>query len=283
MNRIRLVALSLFFIAALLVPNYAQETNPYQKQENDVQLKGKLEVVEDADLIDKLMLTLPGFSRDARSSLTEQSVRNFMMPPRTLGKRGSNISYTLAACLEFYTNFGRNYKVNLSPDYISLSIPKQTSDIVWKDGFRFLADNGTVSAAIMPFDAAAISTGVYATEKYTIDNFLQILKADLPKRQKAFEVRKALMRGNPVMIELEASEAFAKIEGQKQWEPDNEDGTSVTYPLIVVSFDQSREAFEVFNPWSPTWGMNGYMWMHYNDFGKHVQRGYVMVPTTRVF
>jgi len=227
------------------------------------------------------MLTLPGFGKGVRNNLTEQNVRQFMMPARSLGKRGSNVSYTLAACLEYYTNFGENYKVNLSPDYISLSIPTETETLAMPEAFNFLAQNGTVSAAIMPFDASAISTGVYATKKYTIDNFLQVITVDIPKRQKVFEARKALMRGNPIIVELEASSDFENLADEKLWQPGSQNETKKTYPLLVVGFDQSKEAFEVFNPWSPNWGINGYLWIHYNDFGKYVKQGFVMVPTAR--
>ena len=271
-----LAILFFFFVSVNLL--LAQD-NPFSKRGNDISIKGKLKGISDQALIQDLMPQLPGFDNKSHDLLKEASVRNFMMPPRKLSKRGTYVAYVLASCLEFYTNYNNNYKVNLSPDYISLSTSRNDDEGSLLDGFNFLANNGTVSAAIMPYGAAAISTGVYATEKYKIQNFLHIFSKDTQRRQRVYEIRKALMRGNPVIIEIVADKDFQQFEGEKKYKYQNVNkAKAITYPLIIVGFNQSTESFEVFNPWNNAWGSNGYLLFNYDDLSKVAQNGFVMIP-----
>ena len=68
------------------------------------------------------MPTIEGVGGSARELLQQQSVKAYMMPVRKVGARGTELSYMLASCLEYYVNLDKNYKLNLSPDYITLSI-----------------------------------------------------------------------------------------------------------------------------------------------------------------
>jgi hypothetical protein len=232
--------------------------------------------VTDMSLIDRLMVTVPGVGSNARDMLMVQSIKQHMMPVRKVGIRGSDLSYALASCLEYYVNLGKNYKDNLSPDYISLSLQNSGRRVTMEEAFSFLVENGTVSAAIVPFDAAVIPNAVYATNKYKINNYLYIFRDVTQGRQKIFETRKALMRGNPVLIELLADPSIKTVNGDRVWEPSRA-GTQ-KFPLIVVGYDEGREAFEVLSCWGADWGNGGYIWVDYDDFSKQTANGFVMVP-----
>lgn len=229
--------------------------------------------VADADMIELLMPLMQGVGSNARDLLTEQTVKPYMMPPRKLGKYGNTTAYGLAAAMEYYVNFDQNFKDNLSPDYISLSAGNEKME----KAFEFLAVNGTVSAAIMPYDATAISSAVFATQKYKITHYLHIFREVTNPKQKVFEVRKALMRGNPVLVQMNVNQDFHQIKGEKTWNP-GPSTLDVPVTLLVVSYDQDLEAFEVHGFWGKEWGINGYLWIGYNDFGKYANNGFVLVP-----
>ena len=230
--------------------------------------------ISDVDLIDKMMATMPGFG-NTRDRLQQQTVKQFMMPVRTVGLRGDDLSYSIASCLEFYVNLNKNYKVNLSPDYISLSIKSQGKSVNFKEAFQFLVHNGTVSAAILPYDASAITSAVYATQKFKVSNYLHIFRELTSGRQRVFEARKALMRGNPVLIEVNAGPGIKSQQGNKYIELK---GGTQKYPLVIVGFDEIKEAFEVMSCWGNSWGNGGYGWITYDDFSKYAANGYVFVP-----
>ncbi|RME99064.1 MAG: hypothetical protein D6772_08210, partial [Bacteroidetes bacterium] len=112
--------------------------------------------VGDQQLIDQLMVVVAGVGSRSRELQQQQSLKSFLMPVRQLGFRGVDWSYTLAVCLEYYVNLQRNFKDNLSPDYISVGVRSLGQQATVPQGLAFLAKEGTVSAAIMPYDAAEV-------------------------------------------------------------------------------------------------------------------------------
>ena len=54
--------------------------------------------------------------------------------------------------------------------------------------------------------------------------------------------------------------------------------TSYQMPFIVVGFDQDLEAFEILSFWGNSWAADGYLWVDYEDFGKFVTDGFVVLP-----
>lgn len=230
--------------------------------------------VTEAETIDLLMPTIEGIGGTARELLQQQSVKAYMMPVRKIGARGTELSYMLASCLEYYINLDKNYKVNLSPDYISLNIENNGKKATPMEAFTFLSQQGTVNASIIPYDAPAITEAVYSAQKFKITNYLHLFREVTPSRQRVYEVRKALMRGNPVLVEVKATADIQSLVG-KNWKPSGE-GTQL-YPLVVVGYDETQQALEVMSCWGRNWGSNGYTWISYDDFGKYVQNGYVVV------
>ncbi len=260
----------LLFAAGLL--SAQNDTLPYV----DLNPKGMELGIRQMELIDQLMLTMPGLGSNAREMLTEQSVKPFLMPPRSLGRLGTPESYALAACLEFYLNFENNYKVNLSPDFIRL---QQNAEGVGglEGALHLLAERGTVSAAAMPYDSPSIPPAVFATETYRVANYLHLFLPEMKPRQKIFHTRKALMRGNPVLVELAVPDDFEKLQDTRFWTPAQIHPTH-TLTLLVVGYDQELEAFELRGFFGPHWGHHGYLWVDYDDFGRLARNAYVLLP-----
>ena len=237
--------------------------------------------ISDSKQFDALIPFLPGPGKKLSAEVIQrQNIKSYMMPVRKIESNGNLLAYTAATCLEYYINLDRNYKVNLSPDYISLNLSNDRSTFYPEDVFQFLIQEGTVSAAILPFGADKLTSGVYATEKYTIDNYLHLFKPVTRSYQRIFETRKALLKGHPVMIQLSANESLQQIQGDRFWKP--KDKGTLSFPLIVVGYDETQSAFEATSCWGRKWGDNGYIWIKYEDFGKYAIDGYVMVMPSEV-
>ena len=136
---------------------------------------------------------------------------------------------------------------------------------------------GTVSAAIVPYDSKFIPTAVRATQKYFIHNFLYLFGEQASHRQKNFAIRKALMRGNPVICDLLVPESFRDLQNTRFFTGANVNNRELL-PFIVVSYDENLEAFELLSTWGRNWGENGYLWIDYDDFSKMAVDGYVILP-----
>ncbi len=247
-----------------------------QEPKSDFTIKGMAIGISSPEQIDRMMAIMPGIGSHAKSMMNEQSVKPYIMPPRRVGERGTVTSYTLAACLEFYHNFEKNYKVNLSPDFLAqkLYLEKQ-SDI--KNALRLLVTDGTVKADMMPYDASEMPTSVGNTDLYRIMNYLHIFSIEKRNTQKVFEVQKALMRGNPVIVELTVPTDFKNLKDTRFFTSLN-DSKERTYSFVVVGYNLELESFEVMSSWGPGWASDGYLWIGFEDFGEMAQNGFVMVP-----
>jgi len=255
--------------------SWAQDDSLFLHKETAI--KGAVNAfgVEEADLIDKLMAVMPGLGSSSQEILNEQSVKPYLMPPRTKGSDGSANCYALAACLEFYANFDNNYKVNLSPDYIYLNLDRD--ELI--DGLLFLIQQGTVSAAIVPYDATFIPSGVRNTTRFPIQNYLHLYRKETSRQQKIFETRKALMRGNPVLVQMRVPADFPSLRRTKNWDASSARPEAL-YPFLVTSYLEEKESFELMSAWGPEWASNGYLWVDYDDFARLVENGFVLVPSS---
>ncbi len=244
-------------------------------QIKDPELQVQAWRIEQTDLIDQLMLTVEGIGSNSRALLEQQSIKAHMMPVRQINQAGTELSYLIASCLEYYVNLDKNYKLNLSPDFMALNLSQSGKPISMEAAFGFLAEEGTISASVLPYGAHAITTACYNTPRYRIEKYLWLFREVTMGRQKVYETRKALTRGNPVLIELAADPSIRNL-GYGQEVEVNPRGDS--YSLVVVGFSEEMKAFEVMSCWGSRWANSGYGWVSYDDFGKAVKNGFVLVP-----
>lgn len=279
MNR---VIISLVLGLGILTFNtlYAQTPTSTPAQNQNLNLRSAQATtfgVQDQRLIDMMMPFVKGVGRaNSLDNLREQSVKPFMMPVREIEQVGTEMSYTLAACLEFYYNQDNNYKINLSPDFITLNLLGQNRALQFKEAFQFLSQNGTVDSAILPYGSAKLTNAVYNASKFRINNYLHIFTPLTKGLQKIFEIRKALVRGNPVIVEFNADPSLLQANGKDAWTPTG--APSQVFPMAVVSFNEDKKMIELMSPWGSDWGRAGYIWISYDHFGQLAQNGYVVLP-----
>lgn len=278
MNRI---ISSLVLGLGLLIVNDLHAQNPTTQQNQSINLRNAQATtfgVQDQRLIDMMMPFVKGVGRAVTSldNLREQSVKPFMMPVREIEQAGTEMSYTLAACLEFYYNQDNNYKINLSPDFITLNLLGQNRALQFKDAFQFLSQNGTVDSAILPYGSAKLTNAVYNASKFRITNYLHVFTPLTKSLQKVFEIRKALVRGNPVIVEFNADPTLLQANGKDIWTPTG--APSQVFPMAVVSYNEDKKMIELMSPWGSDWGRAGYIWISYDHFGQLAQNGYVVLP-----
>lgn len=278
MNRI---ISSLVLGLGLLIVNHLSAQTPTTQQNQSINLRNAQATnfgIQDQRLIDMMMPFVKGVGRSVTSldNLREQSVKPFMMPVREIAQAGTEMSYTLAACLEFYYNQDNNYKINLSPDFITLNLLGQNRALQFKDAFQFLSQNGTVDSAILPYGSAKLTNAVYNASKFRITNYLHVFTPLTKSLQKVFEIRKALVRGNPVIVEFNADPSLLQANGKDIWTPTG--APSQVFPMAVVSYNEDKKMIELMSPWGSDWGRAGYIWISYDHFGQLAQNGYVVLP-----
>lgn len=231
--------------------------------------------LNDATLIDQLMISIPGVGSSSREDLLRQNIKSYMMPIRQSPSPQLEWAYSLAGAVEYYQNLNNNYKDNLSPDFLVLSLASQGKRPTIVDGLKFLVQQGTVSAAIVPYGSATIPAAVYSVPKFKISNFGFLFQPETRPRNRVFETRKALSRGNPVIVELQTDATFTALKN-------NTYGTATpsgeTHYMTVVGYDEETNMFELRGLFGRYWADAGYVQISYDDFGRLATMAYFLIP-----
>jgi Papain family cysteine protease len=270
--KITRILVLLFLISSKTL--FAQNPKPSTNPPTDFGSRGKMGIT-DAKMFDQMLKTINGVG-STKDMLAEQSLKSYMMPPRKMGIGGATNSscYALASALEYYINLNNNYKDNLSPDFIKLNLPKGTIE----DELAFLGSSGTVSAAILPYSATNLPPSVNAALKYKISNYLKLFQATTRPQQKLYDMRKAITRGNPVVVEVQITNEFKNLKQVRIWNVAEGDKTPAgTHFLVVVGYNEDTKTVELLNSWGREWGSGGYIRMGYEDFGALAVNGYVLL------
>ncbi len=230
--------------------------------------------LDDAQLLDQMMFYIPGVGSNSREDLLRQNIKSYMMPIRQAPSPQMEWAYALTGALEFYQNLNNNFKDNLSPDYLTLNLAAQGKRPAMIDGLNFLVQQGTVSAAIVPYGSPTIPTAVYSVPKYTISNYGYLFRPETRARNRVFETRKALSRGNPVIVALSTDATFPALRTNAY----SAAVPTETHYLTVVGYDSTSETFELRGLFGRHWADAGYVRISYDDFGRLAQTGFVLIP-----
>ncbi|NJC26446.1 C1 family peptidase [Neolewinella antarctica] len=264
---------ALLFLTFLCTCVRAQTPTPdnYSQEKNSEKMMG----ITDRQTLDEMMFYVPGIGSSAPTDLLRQNIKSYMMPIRKAPNARMEWAYALTSALEYYYNLNNNYKENLSPDYLAMSLANQGTQPNMEDGLRFLATQGTVSAGIVSFGSVVIPGAVYSVPKVKISNFGYRFQRDTKDRNKIFEVKKALSRGNPVLVELATPAGFDRVQGGTYLPS----GPNVeTHFLTITGYDSDAETFELRGSFGRMWGDGGYVRLGFADFGKLANLGYVLIP-----
>ncbi len=93
------------------------------------------------------------------------------------------------------------------------------------------------------------------------------------------DVKGQLASGNPVVFGLDISDSFNDLKGDTVYDDVTSPRTG-SHALVLVGYDERRQAFKLFNSWGTDWGDGGFAWASYRVLKAHADRYYVMnVPT----
>lgn len=264
--------LSLLFVLSLCTCVRAQ--TPTYPPGQDVRDATAVLGVSDVQLLDQMMFLVPGIGSPS-SDMSRQNIKSYMMPIRKAPDVNMEWAYALAGGVEYYLNLNNNFKDNLSPDFISLSLARGGVRPNIEDGLKLLIQQGTVSAAIVPYGSAVIPNAVYSVQKFNINNFGYLFRAETRARNKVFEAKKALTRGNPIIVALSTDATFNSLRTASY--NTNTPGAELHY-LTVVGFDNENQFFELRGVQGRDWGEAGYIRISFDNFGRLAQTGYVLIP-----
>ena len=82
----------------------------------------------------------------------------------------------------------------------------------------------------------------------------------------------------PVIVSVKADKSFQIFENKSEsdtyfW---SNSADYDNHAMVVVGYDNYREAFKLLNSWGTDWGANGYGWISYKSFRFMVNQGFVV-------
>lgn len=241
-----------------------------------------LQFVDPAELRGIPLAELPygGFEMPQRVDLSEHMPR-----PGFQGKQNSCVAWVSAYAVKTYqekieqrytlTKAGQlDFKKVFSPSFVYNQINQgRDGGATLVDALNVLSGRGAISWAEMPYQTGDFTRQpsleqLKIAKRYRIAYWRQV---NIRDRQ---EVKAQLMAGYPVMIGAMVDESLYRLKPGTVWR--RSAGKSLGgHAMVLVGYDENRQAFKLMNSWGPNWAEHGFGWIDYRQFNQVVREGYV--------
>jgi len=208
----------------------------------------------------------------------------FMPPVRSQGYQGSCVAWATAYYLKSYQEkkqFGYDYEdfnQIMSPAYIYNQI-KEGDDCLEgsciENALDLLKEEGCDTWQEFPYAAQTCSALPNANQIESAavnkiqdwDVILLPETGDLPENYTLLNITKTLLtQENPIVMSLAINYLdFQVVDGI--YIANNTGGeVGNGHAIVIVGYDDAKNAFKVVNSWGTGWGDEGYAWINYNFF-----------------
>lgn len=200
----------------------------------------------------------------------------FLPPVGNQGKQGSCVAWATGYYLKGYqenvedtNNSIQNPNNLLSPAFIynQIKVADCASGSQIPTALELISNAGIVTLSEMPYNENECAqqpteSQINLAEENKIISFSYLDGATLFNQAKAF-----LNNNQPIVIAISIDRNhFGKIDdnGDAVYrEFENADGA---HAMLVVGYDDMKNAFKVVNSWGESWGNNGFVWIDYKAF-----------------
>lgn len=104
-------------------------------------------------------------------------------------------------------------------------------------------------------------------QKNIIPKVTLLFKKETTANKKVTSIKVALAKGYPVVCSMSVRKNFYQLKGGKYWWPNIGNTTPMGgHALVVIAYDDKKQAFQLMNSWGTEWGRDGFVWIKYKDF-----------------
>ena len=150
------------------------------------------------------------------------------------------------------------------------------------EALQFLTEKGDCLARQFDFDVNNCaqqpdSAVARQASRYAIQDFITLFGVQETADVKVLRVKRVLARNKPVVVGMNVLRNFYDLKNAVYWHPDIGNTTPAGgHAMVVVGYDDRKEAFRLMNSWGKNWGDGGYIWVKYSDFANFCKYAYVM-------
>lgn len=223
------------------------------------------------------------FSGDALPTAVDLSAD--LPPPGDQGRQNSCVGWSVAYALKSYhekieekqplVQGGRvDPRRVFSPAYVYNQINNgRDGGSFFADALDILKKQGGAPLALAPYNdqdyrSTPSAEARAAAARYRVESWKQVGTEDVR------ELKAQLNAGIPVMIAARVDEGFQKARRGHVWKA-SEGKPLGGHAMVLVGYDDARNAFKLINSWGAAWGDEGYGWIDYGWFPKVVAEAYV--------
>lgn len=157
-----------------------------------------------------------------------------------------------------------------------------------KKALEFLKTNGDCS--VQDFPNSSLRCNVSPPQKALMaaknlklqDSHHKLFESREAQKQKIASTKRHIFSNSPVAIGLSRIPSPTTWVGKASWEPnDSEKGKNkMGHAMVVVGYDDGRQAFELMNSYGSEWGRSGYIWISYEDYARYAVQAFVIEDKT---
>ena len=117
------------------------------------------------------------------------------------------------------------------------------------------------------------------SSNYEVKEYFTLFRSTDKAKQKIEQTKLSISEDKPVIIGMLIRENFKYLSKEdKYWNPEVGNTASAGgHAMVIVGYNDGKEAFEVMNSWGSQWGNDGYFWLKYDDFAKYCLYGYQLL------
>lgn len=114
-----------------------------------------------------------------------------------------------------------------------------------------------------------------AAQNFKIKTSSALFGLNADTKTKIYTTKKSLAKGVPVIIGMHILRNFGPLQGKKFWDPTvGNRAPAGGHAMVVIGYDEGKQAFEIMNSWGKNWGNKGFIWVKYNDYARYCKYGY---------
>jgi hypothetical protein len=206
-------------------------------------------------------------------------------PPGNQGKQASCVAWAVGyAARTYYLKHDYSADVTqaaniLSPAFIFNSLRENRGDcstgLAISDALKLLMASGGVPLNLLPYDPKrcldlpAPEVLARQSERFRIKGYRRV------EGRNEDDVKGQIYSGNPVIFAIDIPAGFERYRGGIIDSVEDR-GPAYGHALVLIGYDDRKQAYHFVNSWGTRWGEQGYGWISYRSAAALWEAGYVM-------
>jgi hypothetical protein len=141
------------------------------------------------------------------------------------------------------------------------------------DALNLLSEQGDVAESRFPYDQRACDELPNDEVKLEAGPF-RIASWRRANTQDPTEIKRHLFNESPVLIAFDTDDAFFDVKAGDIYK-DPPSKNAGLHAMVVVGYDNDKNAFKLINSWGTEWGDSGFGWVDYDTFVDKTPYGFV--------